>query len=158
MRGLATKVGEAFGQLLNDRRSQPGVGDEIRAVGPIDDERGAAVEPIGASAADPEPAQLVVPDPALHRGALGTSSPADEPEGARAERQPSDEGLPVRLSPLDRVGRHSDLTVGLVPTSGIRGGHERRCGLPADRSQGVSRGSDGAVPVRAKMTRTLRPS
>ena len=156
--GAETEVGEALDELLHDRRAQPGVGDEIRPVGALDDERRAAVEAIRCGVTDPQPSQLLVAEPALDRSLARAATTAVQKQRASAERQTADEGLPVRLSPLDRVRRHSDSTVGLFPMSGIRGGHKRRCGLPADRAQGVSRAAASAVPARAKMTRTLRPS
>ena len=116
--GAETKVGEPLDELLHDRRAQSGVGDEIRPVGALDDERGAPVEAIRGGVADPQPSQLLVAEPALDRGLARAPTTAVQEQRAGAERQTADEGLPVRLSPLDRVRRHSDSTVGLYPTAG----------------------------------------
>ena len=85
--GAETQVGEPLDELLHDRRAQPGVGDEIRPVGALDDERRAAVEAIGAAAADPQPSQLLVAEPALDRQARSRRDDG-RPAAAREGRAP----------------------------------------------------------------------
>ena len=128
-RGTETQVGESLDELLDDRCAKAGVGDDRWPVGALDDERRAAVEAIGAAAADPEPSQLLVAEAALDRrpGCAARRRPSRS-SARRAERQPADERLPVRLPPLDRIRRHSDRTLSLARPPEIRGGHVCRCG------------------------------
>ena len=96
-RGTETQVREPLDELLDDRCAKARVGDEIRPVGALDDERRAAVEAIGAAATDPEPSQLLVAEAALDRrarsrrdgGRPGAAHAGQAPAGRRTSARPA---------------------------------------------------------------------
>jgi hypothetical protein len=120
------QFGQPLDQLLDDAGAHAGARDQVATIGALDDERRPPVESVSAVTAEAQALYLFVADLAIEGRPVGRA--AFEPQRPRAERQAPDIRLPVRLAPLDSVGRLHTPRVGPRRPLLIVGATELDCG------------------------------